>query len=861
MASSEHPRPPSWATRFLSWYCRPDLLEDLEGDLHECFFRNCQARGSSYANFIYVLDVIKFFRVYTIKRPKPGHRTVHLDLVRSYSIAAVRKFLKRKLVTALSLFSLTLGISSFVIISLYVVNEWSFNRHYKNSERIGRISLTLGNARSNTKTNLVWTNPQLPDELRDTYPEIEAVTAVLRLEGKTAVKRGSSIFLEENFFTVDSHYNDVFQHDWLAGDQRTALSEPGRIVLTGTLAHKYFGEGDPLNENLMINNRQYLVSGVIRDVPANTDLRPNALLSVDRAFPDWCMTYVLFGNETGMKEFQEKLDSHFDEYLRPILEQTDTDGYYDLEALTDIHLGDEKLFDAPKADKSALYVFLSIALVILLITVVNYLMMAVAGVAKKISDVGVRKAFGARARQIRLQYVTETSIVVSTAFVLALSTIICAVPVLRKNRILEFYPEQWMGVPFILAAVTFIMVLSTAAGMLPAFLANRGTALSKLKGTSVLGSGRYGHTGFIVIHLTITLSLIFSSGVVTRQVSELLKTDPGYNTKQILVVDIPTDTSVYRLLNHLKGSLSNLSFISGTSLVGPYSVPTNEMGFDIFTVDKTEHESWESINYIQVDEDYFDLLDIQITSGRIFVDSTDSKGSLDEIVVNESLVKAMAWENPLEEYISGRYKVVGVVDNFNFYGLERSPEPLIFRGNKTYPEKMMVKFTNPSGENLQMVKDLWTSEMKGHPFIYRFLDDYFEQHLQKEHTLKYLLEIFSVLAAIIASIGLFGLINIENEQRLKETALRRILGARMADLLAGNVKRYSMAIVIAAMVTFPSTLYLLSLWLEKFAYKSSFDLVTGLKAIAVIGSLGLFAVAYQGVMIIRMKPLNSIRYE
>src|SRR5690606_36354572 len=214
-------QPPPWATKFLTWYCRPELLEDLEGDLNEFFARNLAAHGLRYARFIYILDVIKFFRLYMIAKPKASGAKVQMDLLRINCLTAIRGFLKQGLSTTLSVMSLTLALSCFLVISLFVYNELNFNRHYKHHDSIGLVSLNLIDEQSKSETKLVWVNPQLPDELRESYPEIEAVTGMLKLEGKTVVKKGGQIFHEENFFSVDKYYNKVFDHEWLAGNKTT----------------------------------------------------------------------------------------------------------------------------------------------------------------------------------------------------------------------------------------------------------------------------------------------------------------------------------------------------------------------------------------------------------------------------------------------------------------------------------------------------------------------------------------------------------------------------------------------------------------------------------------------------------------
>jgi putative ABC transport system permease protein len=855
---NQQPQPPTWARKFLAWYCRPELLEDLEGDLNEYFFRNAEKKGALQAKLIYIVDVIKFLRTYTIRKPYLWQPGLDADLLKIYSISAFRRFLKRKLTTTISLLSLTLGLSCFIIISLYVAYEFSFNRHYTNYERIGRASLSMIDEETREATHLVWTNPQLPDGLRELYPEIVAVTGILKLNGKVVVKTGKSIFLEEDFFTADEHYSTVFIHEWLAGNPSTALNEPGCIVVTESVAINYFGKAPAINKTLSVNGRDYKVTGVIKDVPHNTDLRPAALLSLDRHFPDWCMTYILFKDTESTGSFKRKLDAHFDSYLAPILAQTGNTGRYDLEALSDIHFGDQKLFDTPKASRTVLYVLFSIALVILIVTLVNYVTITIYSTVKRLTDIRIRKVFGARKGQICLQYMTETFLLAFTAFCFSLLIISFIVPKLRESQIVHSFPLQWMDITFLLSALMVMVILSGVTGGVISLFTNEKAFSQGVKGVTFGGRTKSFYLAFLGVHLTVALSMVFSAKVVRNQVDELLSMNPGYNAKQILVVDVPTDTSVYPLLNNFKEKLENHSFVDHASLTGPYSTPTDDIGFDVYTVNEGNGESYRTINYIKVDNGYFDLFNIRLKEGTTFKEFP--REDYDQVVVNEALVRTMGWNNPLGEYIAN-FKIVGVVDNFRFYGLERDAEPMIFRLNNELPEKILIGLNGVTRENLGTIKALWATHIKGHPISYRFLDDYFERHLENEYSVKNLLAIFTFVSILIACVGIFGAINVRMEQSMKETGIRKILGAGLPQFLAVNCKEYAISVVVAVLLALPPSLFALSRWLEQFAHKTSIGITLCLESILVICTLSFLAIAYHMIRVSKINPLETIKNE
>lgn len=852
------PHPPLWARKFLAWYCRPELREDLEGDLNEFFHRNVEKKGVFYARLIYILDVIKFARRYTVRNRSLKAKALHGDLIVIYSTAAFRNFFKRKLTTTISLVSLVLGWSCFLIISLYVAHEFSFNRHYANYERIGRVSLNLIDERIHGESNLVWTNPQLPDELRELYPELEAVTGVLKVNGKAVVNTGIAMFLEQDFFIADKYYFTVFENEWLAGDSATALDEPGSIVITETLSAKYFGKEDPIKRILSVNDRDYRITGVIRDVPPNTDLRPAALLSLDRHFPDWCMTYVLLWEAEAFQTFQKTLDAHFDKYLQPILEQTGYSGSYHLEQLADIHMGDPKLFDAPKVSRTVLYVMLSIALVILFVTVVNHLAIAAAGTIRRLTGIRIRKVFGAQKGQIHLQHITETFLLSFSAFVIALFIMFFLLPALRRTNILDSFPQRWLDIEFLLSAFAIIVILSVVAGWILGLLANGRAFAHGIKETTYGRRTKAFYLAFLAIHITVSLSLVFSGKVVRNQVEELLSMDPGYNAKQILVVDVPMDPNVYPLLSSFKETLESQSFISYVSATGENSTPTDEIGFDVFLVDAGNGEVYRALNYIKVDNAYFDLFNIRLRNGSHFKESVPDYN--EHVVVNEALVRTMGWKDPLNEHISN-FEIVGVVENFRFYGLERDTGPLIFRLNTDVPEKMLIGLNDASRENIARVEALWNKHITGQPFSHRFLDDYFQQHLEKEYAVKNLLMLFTFVSILIAGIGIFGAINIRLEQSLKETSIRKILGGGVVQLLSSNYGEYAISITVGALLAFPFSLFVLNRWLEKFDHKTSIDPDVFLQSVLIVVAFCLLALLYHMVRLWRINPLEAIKNE
>jgi len=853
MNSSKEEIPPKWATWFLRFYCRSNLVEDIEGDLNEYFHRHIETKGIKWAKIIYIVDVLTFVKLYTLHKPNMFNPQQQFALWKNYSITAIRSYKKTKLHTSLNVLSFVLGISCFILVSLIVLNEFSYNGHFENSDRIGRISLDIS-SKNGELVELVYSNVQLREELISSYDEIESVTGILKIDGKIAVKKNKFIFYEGDFYQADRSYFSVFTHNWIIGDQNKALDRPGCIVITRNLADKYFEYDNPLGKVLNVNNRDYEVTGVIDNLPVNTDIRFNALVSLDRDFGDWCQTYVLFRNAEALNGFQQKLDSHFDEYLRSILERTKSAGSYDLERLRDIHFGNAKIFDSPKANKTALYSFLTMGFIVLLLACINYINISIAQSAKRQSEIGIRKVFGALHRQIRTQYIAEAFWITVLSFAIAITLVAFLLPLFAEYEIMNISVNDWINLSSLMYVIIFIFLVSILSGFYPAFIVVRVGAVKNLKGTLGIKTNKFFHNGMILIHFTISISLIFVTLIVNKQIKLLFESDPGYDKDQVMVVEIPPDENLLPSLHVLKNELNQYSSVLSTSFVTHYSMPTTETWFDVYQID----DGFQWLNFIRVDEHYFDVLDLKIVKGRTF-DSNDRS----VVVVNEALVKELGWEDPIGKKMWNS-KVIGVIQDFNFSGLDPIVKPLQFQPIYSYgdqPEKLLIKLDDPSIRSIENIKNSWTNIMVDYPFEFKFLDTYYQQQFNKEATLNTVLWYTSLLAIIIACIGLFGIISIKIEQKNKETGIRKILGARILHLLSPSWKEYGALIVVSILLSYPIAVLSINKWLQAFSNKTTIDLITLAKAVAIVIGLLSIIIIYQVFKIIRINPLTSIRNE
>ncbi|MBY0433373.1 MAG: ABC transporter permease [Cyclobacteriaceae bacterium] len=854
--------PPRWATRLLSWYCKPELLEDLQGDLCEYFERNVRAHGVIQAKLIYAMDVLKFIRPYTVRLPVAFYAN-QWGLLTSYFVSAQRSLGKHKLNTFLNILGLTIGVVCFTLISAHLQKELSYDRHYLDAERIYRISMSWRSLDDGQTVDLAWVDEPLTARLRDNYPEVEAIGSFVKKRGILKVRCQQGIFSEDNFFDADSTYFSVFQHAWIEGNPKTALTEVASVVLTEKLAIKYFGDAHAVNKTILIGDTPHNVTGVIRDLPPATHLKFDALVSNQSHFDDWCFTYVKLNDPGKFLAFQQKLDTLFADEMRPILNQSAFDGSYHLEALTDIHLSSQKLFDATTGNPAALYTFFALAFLVLLISIINYINLSVAQIMKRQGEIGIRKIMGALQGQIRAQYMME-------AVVMGLLSLLVAGLFLTYASFawhdVDIYAIDGANILPLVGFVTCVVIAICAlAGWYPAFQLSKVSAMQNLKGTARIRDRRGIRNFLLVFQLTACLALVFVTHIVKNQMT-VLNGSTAHAREQVMVVDIPDDETLVSQLPGLKNSIEQLSFVKGASLIGFQSTPTRETNFDIFGIEQSAKQSIYMLGYVEVDSNYFDVLGIPFLQGRNF-NASDVPGFAGSVIINQAMQKHLGWSDPLsEKIIYGGLKgeglpIVGVVSDYHVHGNYRKAEPLLFYLHDGLSDKLLIKLSQANDEMIRQVNNVWKDQLTGLPFEFQFLDDYFNRQLADEKRLQGLLTNFSWATVFIASLGLFGLINLQISQRMKETSIRKIFGARVYQLLILVWREFGALALVASMLAFPFGYLSISGWLEGFVNRTSvsvFDVMLSLGSLVGVMSL---ALVYHVSQLLRINPIENIKSE
>ena len=856
------PTPPRWAERLLEWYCDPYMLEDLQGDLYERFYERLEHMGQRRARLLYVWDVLRFIKPYVMK--KRDHPAAFLFLLRSYIQVATRHLLKYKVNTAISVSGLATGITCFILIMLYVQDEALYDKHYDKAERIFRVTTRLRSQTANE--HVAWANSELGHAAKERYAEVEEAVGLIRVMGNgTAVRSDHGTWREANLYLTESGYFKVFSHDWIQGNPETALLHPNSIVLTESLARKYFPGENAYQKILTVGGNEVVVSGILEDLPDHTDLKFDALLSNDKPLweeDNWCTTYLLFTAPEKAAGFDAKLDTLYQEGLEATMQDANTEASYVLEPLTDVHFGERKIFDTPKSDRANQYIFTAVAIGILLIAAINYINLSIARIARRKVETGLRKTMGALRSQIHAQYLTESVMVATISLALALALTAWLLPLLNRITGKAISVGQLFSLEALPMALLIVVVIGLLAGSYPALKLASGNAAANLRSdAAVAGRNTLQHV-LIVIQFTASITLMVCSTVVYNQVQLLTDTNPGFTREQTLVVDIPGEPSVCKAMPAFKNALVAQTFVVASSVTGFNSVPASDMDIDTYEVMVNGETTMMPFSNISVDEDYLRLLDIDVVSGRSFTPA-DLEAN-DAIMVNEAFVKQLGWEHPVDQKVfcgSFEGRVIGVVKDFYFSGLHKTVEPLLLHGNVAYPDKLLVRLAKADFNTITALENVWRGTFKDQPFTVAFLDVAFSSQYQSERTLQTILFYFSVLTVVVACLGLFGLIAILATRKTREFGIRKVFGASRADLTFILWKPFLLRILFAALLSVPLTYFGMQQWLQRFSNQTDIGPMPFVVASCGACLLAVLAMSYHSFQTARTNPVNSIRHD
>jgi len=882
-------QPPRWAHWLLIRLHPHNTLEEVEGDLNELYTHWYNSSGKTRATLRYLLSVVSVLPPFVRKRKmnKQQYYTSGLNfiMIRNYLKIAFRNLKRQKISTSINIVGLAIGLATCILIMLYVQDELSYDRYNEKADRIFRVALKLGLDGKDVGGPML--GPNVARDLQQEFPEVLKATRILN-QGTEFVSYGTSSFKQDNLLAADSTFFEVFTIPFLKGDPKRALTEPNTLVLTEATARKYFGNQDPIGKALLFGSEKkpYRITGVVRNVPANSHFRFDMLISLagyDEQHIGWLYsinyyTYVLLPEKYDYKKLEAKIPRLAEKQIGAELQQWlkitpaqfrakgDDFGLF-LQPLTSIHLhsrfGGIEL--SPGGNILYVYVLTAIAIFMLLIACVNFMNLSTATAVRRSREVGVRKVLGSVKGQLQQQFLIESVLLAMVALLVGLLVVGLALPFFNQltGKHLAF---SLLINPFVSAGLVAAAVLvGLLAGSYPAFYLSSFKPVVVLKGQVTAGRGNFNlRNGLVVFQFFITISMIVATVTADRQLRYMQSQKVGFDREQVLVIH---DT---HMLRNNEAVFRDRIIQSPQVVTGSISgqVPVGNSNLDNTTVMSKENpDKGVMSRFYYVDDAYIPTLGMKVVQGRNFSKNfpTDSFA----VILNETAVKALGWQqDPVGRELIGHtddngvktyYRVIGVVSDFHFESLRQKIGPLVMFLGRNSGNILVKTHTDKLPQFLASLKRQWESFSPAAPFSYSFLDDRFAQVYVSEQKIEQVLTLFSSLTIFIACLGLFGLATYTAEQRTKEIGVRKVLGASVGSVVALLSKDFLKLILVALLLATPIAWWGMDQWLNEFAYKTTMDWwIFALAGLLAVG-IALLTVSFQSIKAALTDPVKSLR--
>ena len=789
-------------------------------------------------------------------------------MIRNLIRTAVRHILKHPGYSFLNVLGLTLGITSALFLLVYVTDEVSYDRYHEKADRIYRVSSKI----TETDDQFTWIVAQIPfgPQVAQDYPEVEAYVRFINMP-RALYKYEDKEYVEEDFFYADSALFDIFTYKVIRGDARRALLEPNRIVLTETVAARYFGDGDPVGRTLTAGNSTYEVTGVIEDVPSNSHFRFGALASrtnLPEQIGSWgnfgVFTYLLFPEGLDVKAFEKKMQGMYAAYMEPIFGPVNVKVEYLLEPVKEIHLYSTKEGEPePTGSITYVYIFAIVALFLVLIAAMNYMNLATARSSGRAREVGLRKVVGSRRGPLVMQFLSESVIFTVISLIISVILLMALLPKLNLLAGKSFEMDVIFSPAVLLGMLGVVLLVGFIGGSYPAFFLSRFSPVTVLKGEITQGTaGSMFRKVLVVLQFTVSVIMIICTLVVFRQLNYLKTMDQGFNQENVLSLDLngPMARKYPVLKQALLENPNVVSVTSTSSRVGEGS------GKLLFNVETDQGMSQRGINFSITDHDFVETLGIEMVEGRDFREDMPSD-TLTAVVVNETFVKRMGWSEPIGKRIEAgddntlRARVVGVMKDYHQTGMYNEIESLLL-AYRTINNIVYVRISEENAEQaLSHIESSWKEVFPDQPYDYTFLSERFNRQFEADEKRGLIFTLFTILAILIACLGLFGLASYTVEQRTREIGIRKVFGASESTILVLVTRDFIILSLISIAIAFPVAWYFMSKWLENYVYKSGMGPVVFILAGLLTVVITFTTISYKAYQAAVTNPADSIKTE
>ncbi len=884
-------RPPKWMDRILSWYCKQELLEDLQGDLWE-LYQGQVGKKTTYRNIRYFLWIIRSLRPSTIKGLK--FKNSNNMTLNNFKIAG-RILWKDRFNTGINLLGLSLGTVCFFLLGFYVWQELSYDHFHRNKDRLYRTWLLEDYGNGQT-----YFNSQVPfrfeELLEGNFPEIE--DAIQLTKQNYLIGRGENR-INESVSLISPEMFDVFDFKLLEGNTSKPLESKRAVIISDDYAKKYFGDSEPIGKYLGIQLdstiTDFQVTAVFEDMPVSSSIDFDIAISSDnnrdifgyRAMNAWWLVapemYILIKEGATISDVESKIQDVVMSYLGEDVERDEyTIGF---QPLTDIHLNpDIPLGYAPVANPQYVLILGIIGVLVLIIACINYTTLSIGQSLRRTKEVAMRKVLGATRGGLIFHYLAESALVTSISLLIGVFLAISLIPTFNRltgTEILLTF-EWWHLSVYVIVG----LLIALLAGAYPAFVLSAQKSLSMFRGSGFHPKNQLVRNGMVLFQFMITVFLISSTLIMRDQVNYLQNKNLGYQHEAVVSVKLFADPGAQRTTEIIETGFDNGELLKARLSQYP-EVSKIGMGTHVFGT-----PGWASLAYTQddgtfrrfslliVDPYYFQTFNIKMKEGRAF----DPESALDQrqsVIINESAADYFGYSNAVGEKLPGNkefgdHQIIGVTNNFHFSSLHQDIEPLIivqnplpiFQGvsDGDFRDSLVPKLVfTYTGSNLLYVREIleenWSSSFPNESLQFDFVSEQISALYESEARMNKLVVIATILSILIAILGLLGLTVITANSRIKEIGIRKIMGADTLSIFSLLSKKFIVLLVIGTLASVPITIFIMRGWLENFAYHVEIGFIQFVLGATLSIVIAGIVILYHTIRTVRVNPISSLRDE
>ncbi|HTF18906.1 MAG TPA: ABC transporter permease [Chryseolinea sp.] len=866
------PTPPKWADRFLAWYCNPQVLEEIQGDAHELYFERLRDEGKRMADLKYIYDVLRFFRWSNIRGSEDPYKPSKWNMWYFNWKVAARTASRHKILYAIKTIGVSICLAFTLILTAFVIHELSYDEFNDRYHRIYRVTSRVDF--HDHITHYAVTPLPIGRAMLDGIPEVERYTRFM-YQGEPVFRVGDRTFYKEATLAADSSFLKVFSFTFLQGDN-SALNQPNSVVLTETLAKKLFGTIQVMGKQLPVGEHLLLVSAVLKDVPANSHLMFDALISWDsfKRWDDWgnlnAYTYVQLSPDAELSAVKDKMPTLLKTFHELVAREYKATYEPVFEPLASIHFSEPLDEDiAQKGSLSNVFILGGVIALLLLMGLINYLNLSMAEVTTNLKKIGIIRIFGGTTGNHRRLLFADGLLAV--AIILPVTALLTyagwKLSALYLSIIIDpgvaTNPIYWGLTAGSILLILFISQFNALIFSRPA------TITESLKGMfRPKRSGQVLRNILVGLQFTSSIAMIALILVTIDQFNFIQDSDKGFEAHNVVLVKL-RDAQPQKVVTFIE----QLREVKGVSKVdgSTYAPGVLETKY-VFQVESEQGMTELLVPMIACGYDYFDALNIRLSAGRNFDEShRDGQGAF---IINETAAREFGWTNAIGKRIAGPVEgggepmtegeVIGVVHDFNFASLHSKIEPMIvFLAPAEWPTNFVYIKTHAitSPDLISSIKSIYDKQWEEYPFEWEYLDTQYLSLYKKDRQVRHILEVGLIISILIAGLGIFSISALLANLRAKEMGIRKVVGATGVQLFFLHIRSFMLFLMLCVVIACPLIYALSHLWLRNFAYRIPLSAYHFLMPGALAGTILVLTVGYHALKGTRTNPVEMLKYE